>query len=337
MDRTNVMNTVEEPGNTISDVGLATSTEQKQAIPQSVLDEELATQLIHCLIEKQVIPGLQPDKLADKESEVTFRYLTPRYHDVVQQHIKPIFHTGLTTFTVLQREITQFILDEIAEKTGLEFRQVEGDEPADMFFGNFHAPENTLGGFVNFDASTSSLVGFVDPITVPPERNVIWMNARQESHSDPELFKFVLTHEIGHVLGLEHSDDLEEPRTIMSYSWIPKEFQVADFLALWSLHGRDSNPQSEERIRAGEQARAKMWARIREEVTPGSYWGDYQAKLWLSVRFNYIAFVAIDEIHSMLRVNVFGGATGAHDYFKDKTYAEIKIRNHAGKVIFEKK
>ncbi len=69
---------------------------------------------------------------------------------------------------------------------------------------------------------------------------------------------------------------------------------------------------------------------------PGGYWDNYWAKLFLSARFTDIAYVAIDEIHSMLCVDVYGGATGIHDYFKDKTYAEIRIRNNAGKVIFEK-
>ncbi|WP_235949969.1 putative mucin/carbohydrate-binding domain-containing protein [Candidatus Regiella insecticola] len=50
-----------------------------------------------------------------------------------------------------------------------------------------------------------------------------------------------------------------------------------------------------------------------------------------------IASIAIDKIHSMLGVDVPYGAKGADDYFRDKTYAEIRIRNHAGKVIFEKK
>ncbi|EGY29615.1 Viral enhancin protein, partial [Candidatus Regiella insecticola 5.15] len=322
MDRTNVMNIMEEPDNRISDVGLATSTEQKQAIAQSVLDEELATQLIHTAIAAQLISGLQPNKLADKESEVTFRYLTPRYHDVVQQIKKPIFHTGLTTFSLLQREITQSILDEIAEKTGLEFRLVEGDEPADLVFGNFHAPTNSLGGFVNLT-------------TVPSKDSEIWMNAKPELLRAPEMFKYILVHEMGHALGLNHSLSLN-PGTVMSYNRSPRGLQVADFLALWSLHGRDSNPQSEERIRAGEQARAKMWVRIREEIMPGGYWDNYWAKLFLSARFTDIAYVAIDEIHSMLYVDVYGGATGIHDYFKDKTYAEIRIRNNAGKVIFEK-
>ncbi|WP_339057717.1 putative mucin/carbohydrate-binding domain-containing protein [Candidatus Regiella endosymbiont of Tuberolachnus salignus] len=84
---------------------------------------------------------------------------------------------------------------------------------------------------------------------------------------------------------------------------------------------------------AGEQARAKMWARIKEEVTLGDYW----KKSLLRAGDTDIALVSIDKIHSMLCVDVHGGATGAHDYFKDKTYAEIRIRNHAGKVIFEKK
>ncbi|WP_235949877.1 hypothetical protein [Candidatus Regiella insecticola] len=215
-------------------MGLTTSTEQKQVIPQSVVDEELATQLIHDMIKAKLISGLQPDKLADKEKELTFRYLTPRYHDVVQQHIKPIFHTGLTTFTVLQREITRSVLDEIAEKTGLEFRLVEDDEPADLVFGNFHAPTNSLGGFVNLT-------------TAPSKRSEIWMNAKPEFLRAPEMFKYIFVHEMGHALGLNHSLSLN-PGTVMSYNRSPRGLQVADFLALWSLHGRDSNPQSENEL-----------------------------------------------------------------------------------------
>ncbi|EGY29314.1 hypothetical protein Rin_00007180, partial [Candidatus Regiella insecticola 5.15] len=337
MDRTNVMNIMEEPDNRISDVGLTTSTEQKQAIPQSVVDEELATQLIQYLIEEQAIAGLQPDKLADKEKERTFRYLTPRYHDVIQDPKYPIFYTGLTTFTALQREITQSVLDEIAEKTGLEFRLVEGDEPTDLVFSNFHAPTVPFSGFINFNAPTSSLVDFVDSTTVSSERDEIWVNTKLKLHQYPERFKLTLTHEMGHALRLNHSLNIWDPHTIMSYNWNTTELQAADFLALWTLHGRDSNPQSEERIRAGEQARGKMWARIREEVTPGDYWDNYWIDLSLRSGDTDIAFVSIDKIHSMLRVDVYDEATGADDYFSDKTYAEIRIRNHAGKVIFEKK
>ncbi|WP_339058316.1 putative mucin/carbohydrate-binding domain-containing protein [Candidatus Regiella endosymbiont of Tuberolachnus salignus] len=333
MDRTNLINTVEEPDNRISDVDLTTSTEQKQVIPQSVVDEELATQLIQYLIEAQVIPGLQPDKLADKEKELTFHYLTPRYHDVVIRQNKKPSVSGLTTFTALQREITQSVLNEIAEKTGLEFRQVEDDELADLVFGNFHLSTGTLLGFVNFDAATSSLLGFVDSTTVPSKSNEIWMNTRRKARLAPEYFKFFLVHEIGHALRLDHSDDLKDPRTIMSYNPGSTGLQIADFLALWSLHGRDSNPQSEERIRAGEQARAKMWARIKEGITPGSYW----KKSLLRAGDTDIALVSIDKVHSMLCVDVFDEATEADDYFRDKTYAEIRIKNHAGKIIFEKK
>lgn len=67
-------------------------------------------------------------------------------------------------------------------------------------------------------------------------------------------------------------------------------------------------------------------------MPPKNYW----KKFLLRAGDRWCAFVSIDKTDSMLRVDVFRKGAQEEGYFRDKTYAEITIRNYTGKLIFEK-
>lgn len=131
--------------------------------------------------------GYRWNKNIGEELVLKFKYLTPLYHShIIHKEYK--FYTNLTPFTEEQREITQFVLDEIAVKTGLEFKMVEGTEFSNLTFGNFtyEATENRLVGFAFFPNNYSG----VSPI---------WVNFESMNN-----FKEIITHEIAHAIGLQH-------------------------------------------------------------------------------------------------------------------------------------
>ncbi|GFN47108.1 hypothetical protein [Candidatus Regiella insecticola] len=77
--------------------------------------------------------SVQWKKSFGQERELTFKYLTPDYHGSAY-HSDDQYYTNLSPFTVQQREITQSILDEIADLTGLRFRLVGSDDASNLTF-----------------------------------------------------------------------------------------------------------------------------------------------------------------------------------------------------------
>ncbi|EGY29922.1 Membrane protein involved in colicin uptake [Candidatus Regiella insecticola 5.15] len=184
---------------------------------------------------KDLAEGLKGEhrwnKNIGEELVLKFKYLTPLHHDRAI-YDKDKFYTNLTPFTEEQREITQSVLDEIAVKTGLEFKMVEGTEFSNLTFGNYNAIKNRLVGYA-FPPNNYSGV------------SPIWVN-----FASVDCFKEIITHEIGHAIGLQHvtqagyssADSIMWPITSST-----KELQPADILALKQLYGQDTNPDPEER------------------------------------------------------------------------------------------
>ncbi|WP_339057019.1 matrixin family metalloprotease [Candidatus Regiella endosymbiont of Tuberolachnus salignus] len=175
--------------------------------------------------------GYRWNKNIGEELVLKFKYLTPLYQESATYNEYQSY-TNLTPFTEEQREITQFVLDEIAVKTGLEFKMVEGTEFSNLTFGNYKAINNSLAGYAFRPNNYSG----VSPI---------WVNL---AHVDS--FKKIITHEIGHAIGLQHvtqvgyssADSIMWPRVSFT-----KELQPADILALQQLYGQDTNPDPQER------------------------------------------------------------------------------------------
>lgn len=192
---------------------------------------------------KELQKGVQWKKSFGQERELTFKYLTPDYHGSAY-HSDGQYYTNLSPFTVQQREITQSILDEIADLTGLRFRQVGSDDASNLTFGNYNSTTSTIAGYAFYPNSSES--------------SAIWINTHFLSS-----FKKIVTHEIGHALGLKHTEDLANPNSVMSYDDNIDELQAADILALRQLYERDSDPIAEERIQRRLQEKEQI--RIREQ------------------------------------------------------------------------
>jgi len=80
---------------------------------------------------KDLAEGLKVEhqwsKKIREELVLKFKYLMPSYHGHATYKENKSY-TNLTTFTKAQRVITQSVLDEIAVKTGFEFKMVESTE-----------------------------------------------------------------------------------------------------------------------------------------------------------------------------------------------------------------
>ncbi|AWK14546.1 putative mucin/carbohydrate-binding domain-containing protein [Candidatus Fukatsuia symbiotica] len=184
---------------------------------------------------------------SDRQGELTltFKYLTPNYQGRAH-YDGDQYYTNLTTFTDQQREMTQSVLNEIADLTGLEFRMVESAQPSNLTFGNFLSPGNPIKGYAFYPN--------------PPNPSPVWINSENLSN-----FKKTITHEIGHALGLKHTNSLANPNSVMSYDFSVDELQLADIVALRALYGHDTDPRAAERIQKRLQARDQQNQQRQEE------------------------------------------------------------------------
>ncbi|MEA9444846.1 matrixin family metalloprotease [Candidatus Fukatsuia symbiotica] len=243
------------------------------------------------------------DKNPYKERVLTYRFFKPKYNGKTTEG-----HTNLTTYTDEQKRIAKSVLDEIAQKTGLEFRIAQDDEAGNLVFANYDSKGSFAPG------------GYAD---YPPQSGTsqIWTN-----FDDMYRFNRLIRHEIGHALGLLHAPDTSDPNSVMSYNHVVEELQPADILALQNLYGRDTNDNTDDK------RRLKRGTHIRrcgtERFIPPE---NYQKKLTLrGADDQEFASFSIDKENSMLRLHL-------NKKFKHGSYYTIiSIANRKGAIVFQK-
>lgn len=243
------------------------------------------------------------DKHWYKERMLTYKYLNPRANNRVHDEFN---FTNLSAYTDEQKEMTEAALNEIAEKTGLEFRMAQQGEMPDLSFGNYDQSD-AIGGF-------SAYPGDINP-------GRIWTN-----FAKIDEFSRIIRHEIGHALGLQHAPDVTDPNSIMSGNHNSAEFQPADILALQDLYGGDPQRQTDDGHRVRRHTDT-MHCGTEHYIAPESY----QKKLTLMGENNQpcISF-AVDEQNKMLRIHF-------NKKFKHGNYNTfIKIFNKEGGTVFKK-
>ena len=172
--------------------------------------------------------GYKWNKKSDAELTLTYSFMSPRQNDGTPSYD----FTNLSSFTNQEKSATIHLLQKIAQFTGLEFRMAAAGERSNLIFANYSDAATDILGFAYLPVNYEPGVG-----STP-----IWMNAAKLKNI--EKFESVLSHEIGHALGLNHvstDGSFSYKESVMwPYHSSNQGLQVADQDALKKLYGHDT-------------------------------------------------------------------------------------------------
>lgn len=138
------------------------------------------------------------------------------------------FSKGFSSFSQSQKTLALQVLQEVSSFTGLTF-DLGTDSGANLRFSISSVVED-----MGFD-------GYAYYPNQVPMGGDVWL--RSSGIND----KYLMTHEIGHALGLQHYHSETTDKTVMSYTFgdiLPQGFMTLDIQALQGLYGQNLNYKS---------------------------------------------------------------------------------------------
>lgn len=156
--------------------------------------------------------------------ELTYSYSSPNYWDKTNGY----GFTYLTSFTDEQVSITESVLQEVAndERIKLTFKRVGPHEKSMLSFASYGSDSGAVAGHANFP---NEYFG-----------SKIWV----KTTSDREVFKNVVSHELGHALGLDHSDPNAKNTVMTPHTMRGVGFQERDLQNLQKIYSTGTAPRT---------------------------------------------------------------------------------------------